>query len=140
MNALVNATVKFPFREVNTKFGKRINLVLVTDAGEEIKQWGEPNDASLTSLAKNQKVILLKENDKYKIIPAESSSPQPTVVEPEVWDTELKQTLFKEAKQYISFYDFCLKEVQKQITTLKDEESVRAIATSVFIQTMRSNI
>lgn len=140
MSALINATVKFPSREVNTKFGKRINLVLVTDAGEEIKQWGIPEDTTLTSLTKNQKVMLLKENDKYKILPAETPAQQPTTVDQYGWNAELKQTLCKEAKQYISFYDFCLKEVQKQITTLKDEESIRTIATSIFIQTMRTNI
>jgi hypothetical protein len=140
MNALVNATVKFSSREVNTKFGKRINLVLVTDAGEEIKQWGEPDDSALTSLAKNQKVILLKENDKYKIVPAETASPRPTIVEQPACENDLNPLLCDEARRHINFYNFCLKEVQKQVTTLKDEESIRTIATSVFIQSMRSNV
>lgn len=140
MNALINATVKFPSREVNTRFGKRINLVLVTEAGEEVKQWGEPDDTALTSLAKNQKVILLKENYKYKIVPTEPASNRPTTVEPRACDAGLNQALCDEARRHIHFYEFCLKEVQKQITTLKDEESIRTIATSVFIQSMRSNV
>lgn len=139
MNPLFNATVKFSSREVNTRFGKRINLVLVTDDGEEVKQWGEPDDTSLTSLKKDQKVILMKENDKYKIVPT-STYKKPTAVEEPASVQDLDPALCNLVRKHINFYDFCLKEVQKQITILSDEESIRTVATSVFIQTMRSNV
>jgi molecular chaperone HtpG len=47
------------------------------------------------------------------------------------------QSLCDAAKRHVHFYNFCLTEVQKQITTLKDEESIRTITTSIFIQTMK---
>lgn len=137
MSSYLNATVKFPSREVNTRYGKRINLVLVTDSGEEIKQWGEPTDIALTTLKKDQKVILMRDNDKYKIVPT-STYKKPAVVEPQPIVPDVDPTLCDEVKKHIQFYNFCLSEVQKQITALKDEESIRTIATSVFIQTMRS--
>ncbi len=139
MSALVNATVKFPSREVNTRFGKRINLVLVTDSGEEIKQWGEPNDQALTSLAKNQKVVLLKDNDKYKIVNGNAPSHQPAA-NAQSPKNELDSNLCNKARKYIEFYDFCLKEVQKEITVLQDEDSIRTVATSIFIQTVRGEL
>lgn len=139
MSSYLNATVKFPSREVNTRFGKRINLVLVTDSGEEVKQWGEPTDTALTSLKKDQKVILMKDNDKYKIVPT-STYKQPMTAEPQQVSPEIDFALCEEVRKHINFYNFCLHEVQKQITVLKDEESIRTIATSVFIQTMRSNV
>jgi len=37
LSTLINATVKYPSKEIETRFGKRINVVLVSDSGEEIK-------------------------------------------------------------------------------------------------------
>ena len=47
MSIVINATVKYPSREVNTRYGRRANVVLVSDNGEEIRQWGNPDDYSL---------------------------------------------------------------------------------------------
>jgi hypothetical protein len=145
MSALVTATVKYPSREVTTRFGKKINVVLVDSNGNEITQWANPNNEELKSLKKNQQVTLVKGKDnKYSLLYNDSlgDDTKPTVSSKteQGWNDELKRKLFNEAKQYISFYNYCLGEVQQQITTLKEEESIRTVATTIFIQSIRANI
>ena len=94
----------------------------------------------ILTIAGMRDTVYLPKTDKYKIVPAESTSNRPTVVESQACENDLNPLLCDEARRHINFYNFCLKEVQNQVTTLKDEESIRTIATSVFIQSMRSNV
>lgn len=144
--SLINATVKYSYKEIETRFGKRINVVLISDRGEEIKQWGEPNDPELTSLKRNQKVTLVKNGDnKYSIV-SPSDSPQPKDTEPSQasgnssrWSEEYKKQLSNEANQLIGLYDYCYKQTKQKMPALESEESVRSIATTIFIQVIRAN-
>jgi hypothetical protein len=55
----VNATVKYPSGKVlQTQNGPRCNAVLTSDQGEDIKVWGDADDAALRALRKGQKVQL----------------------------------------------------------------------------------
>jgi hypothetical protein len=55
----LNATVKYPSGKVlQTQNGPRVNAVLTSDQGEEIKVWGDADDQALLGLRKGQKVQL----------------------------------------------------------------------------------
>jgi hypothetical protein len=68
--AYVNATVKYPSGKIlNTQNGPRCNAVLTSDQGEEIKVWGDADDAALRGLRKGQQVQL-EQSDRggYRIV------------------------------------------------------------------------
>jgi hypothetical protein len=66
---IINAKVKWPSGKIiNTEYGQRINVVLISDEGEEIKLWGNPGD-QIGQLKKGENVQLLKdEKGKLKLI------------------------------------------------------------------------
>jgi hypothetical protein len=141
MSILMNATVKYPSKEIDTKYGKRINVLLVTEEGEEIRQWGYPNDPNLTALKKNQKITILKdENDKYKIISAhqEGETSQTTQSNNDKWLEDKMGTLKDKAEYLIDFYRYCDKQVRVKLTEYESEESIRAITTTIFLQSLKT--
>ena len=57
-----SGTVKFPPREPReTKFGPRINAVVVLGNGEEIRIWGNPGQEPLASVERDQTVHVLQD-------------------------------------------------------------------------------
>ncbi len=144
MSKLIQATVKFPYKEMETRFGKRSNVVFLADNGIEIKYWSDPGNTELQSLKKNQKVTLVKsDDDKYSIL---NDTQQPTNADPysmfdgwQPWPDEHKKKLSNEAGQLIDLYSHCYKQVKQKMPELKEEESFRSIATGIFIQVLRNN-
>ncbi|HSA05987.1 MAG TPA: hypothetical protein P5556_02280 [Candidatus Gastranaerophilales bacterium] len=140
MSATLNATVKYPCKEVETRFGKRVNVVLVTDSGEQITQWGNPDDAKLYALKRNQKVTLVKD-DKNKFTLMDSVTPEPAKTssyKPENWDNDVKNRLTAKATDLITFYESCDALVRKTVKEYKTEESLRSITTTIFLQSIRN--
>ncbi|MEI8390521.1 MAG: hypothetical protein WCG23_11645 [bacterium] len=144
MSALIQATVKYPMREVETRYGKRVNVVLVTNEGEQITQWGKPEDTTLCSLRRNQKVTLVKEQDnKVKIVFNKEEQSVNTEVsnnnlKPEIWGEEEKNKLNLKASNLIAFYESCDALVRQTIKEYKTEESLRSITTTIFLQSVRN--
>lgn len=141
MSSLLNATVKYQAKKVDTRFGTRMNVVLVSDAGEEITYWSNPFDQQVIQLKKNQKVKLLKDkNNKYSLV-SEGNTQKETDEAPldlvQGWDEATKKALFQDVKQLVEFYAFCTSQVKQKITDFKEEESIRTIATTVFIQAIK---
>lgn len=139
MTTLIQAKVKYPSKVMETRFGKRINVVLISDSGEEIKQWSNPDDPELTALKKNQQVTLIKNGDKYSIVSSDTNQ-QPAVPEQltnGLWIDEEKKHLSTQASQLITFYDYCQKQVRQKIPDFTDPESIRSIATTIFLQSIR---
>ena len=138
MTALIKATVKYQAREVETKHGKRINAVFIAETGEEIRQWADPSNEELKSLKKNQKITLIKDGNKYTIVSGNTENKNPDVSKNlQGWDESTKKALFQDVKQLVEFYAFCTKQVKEKVTDFKEEESIRAVATTVFIQAIR---
>lgn len=139
MSTNINATVKYQAREVETKYGKRINVVLITDNGEKLVQWGNPEDSNLTNLKKNQKVSLVKgTNNKIMIIPLNESTNSVNTYKPETWNDEVKKGLHVKAQVLLSYYEEVDRLVRQTMKDYKSEDSIRAIVTTVFLQSIRS--
>ena len=140
MSAILNATVKYPCKEVETRFGKKVNVVFLTETGEQITQWGNPNDAKLYALKRNQKVTLVKDDKNKFTLVAESASASSTEnnYKTEKWTDEDKNRLNIKASNLITFYESCDELVRKTISEYKTEESLRSITTTIFLQSIRS--
>jgi hypothetical protein len=141
MTNSVNAVVKYPCKEVNTKFGRKLNVVFETQNGELITKWGNPEDDDLMLYKKNQKVSLTKTaNNKIIVMPLGENVEQVAqkVIRQERQNENVKDLLLKKAKDLAVHYNNCDKLVRENITDYKTEDSIRAITTTVFLQSVRS--
>lgn len=137
MSTLLNAKVKYPSREIDTKYGRKINVVLITDTKEEIKLWRDPGDPELTSLRKNQNISLLKnDKNKYSIVKNNNQDTKNTI-DMHNWSKETQELLKNTSKQYIEFYKDCDNNVRANLTNYINEESIRAISTTIFLQSLK---
>jgi len=137
MSTLINAVCKFPPKQVSTRFGQKINAVFVLDNGEEHTAWALPSDGSLALVAKGQKVQFIKENDKLKLV---DLADKPAEFEDNSDSITLEDAAVFEANvsKYIKLYAYCLEQVKENINKeLLDTDSIRSIATSIFIQAMK---
>jgi hypothetical protein len=105
------------------------------DGGEEHTAWGLPSDPNLALIVKGQKVQFAKENGKLRLLDLANKSVEfadDTSQEPQ--PNDFKSNVSK----YIELYAYCLEQVKNNINKeLLDTESIRSIATSVFIQAMK---
>jgi len=137
----VNAVVKYPCKEVNTKFGRKLNVVFQTQEGELITKWGNPESDELASYRKNQKVSLTKTSDnKIIVMPLGEEIEKITrnAIKQEKANESIKELLTQKAMDLVYHYDNCDKLVRAQIKEYKSEDSLRAITTTVFLQSVRS--
>ena len=141
MTNSVQAKVKYPCKEVATKFGRRINVVFETETGELVTKWGKPEDELLPNLKKNQQVSLSKENNKVIVFPLSKTAIKEVtekITKQETVNETFKSMLLKKAKELTKHYNDCDKLVRSQISEYKSEDSIRAITTTVFLQSVRS--
>lgn len=141
MTNSVQAKVKYPCKEVATKFGRRINVVFETADGDLVTKWGKPEDDALQNLNKNQPVTITKgDNNKIIVFPLNTDVKEVTkkVVKQEKVNETIKNVLLKKAKVLTTHYEACDKLVREQIKSYKGEDSLRAITTTVFLQSVRS--
>lgn len=131
----MNALVKYPCKEVTTKFGKKLTVVFQTDKGEQLTKWGNLNDTQLQELKPNQRVSLTQDGNKLIVIPL--SRIETTVQKQEIKEERFKNTLLKKTEELAKHYDDCDKVVRANITGYKTEDSIRAITTTVFLQSIR---
>ena len=132
----MSAVVKYPCREVSTKFGKRLTVVFQTDEGEQITKWGMSNDRIMPTLKRNQRVTLDKEGNKIMVIPINEGITE-QMLSNEAINDKVKDTLLKKTQNLAKHYDECDRLVRKNISGYKSEDSIRAITTTVFLQSIR---
>lgn len=141
---VVSGTVKFPAGKVfETKYGQRVNAVITLDDGSEAKLWGNPDDHELRELCRGQAVQLVKDAKGYKLVgtsPAPSTQPAATATQTK--NTELNPEQKRAIAAYIQgqadLFNYALKTVRERVEVdPADTESVRAIATSIYIATQR---
>lgn len=148
---LVSGVVKFPAGKVfDTQYGQRVNAVINLEDGTEAKLWGNPDDHELKQLRKGQPVQLVRDAKGYKLVGSSPvASPQPTApsaTSPSGMTDEQKQ----EIKQYIRFqakiFAECLKQArlvcgvaspEGEPAFIESEESIRAIATTLYISAQK---
>lgn len=131
----MNALVKYPCKEVTTKFGKKLTVVFQADSGEQLTKWGNLDDTQLQELKPNQRVSLTKDGNKLIVIPL--GSVEVTAQKQEVKEERFKNTLLKKTEDLAKHYDDCDRVVRANITGYKTEDSIRAITTTVFLQSIR---
>ena len=132
----MSAIVKYPCKEVTTKFGKRLTVVFQTEDGEQITKWGMTTDRMMPTLKRNQRVTLDKEGNKIVVIPLNEGITE-RMLEAEAVNETIKDTLLKKTQNLAKHYDECDKMVRANITGYKSEDSIRAITTTVFLQSIR---
>ena len=132
----MNAVVKYPCKEVTTKFGKRLTVIFQTDSGEQITKWGMAGDRFMPTLKRNQKVTLDKEGNKIIVIPINEDITEQMLTKESVNET-IKNTLLSKTQWLAKHYEDCDKMVRASITGYKSEDSIRAITTTVFLQSIR---
>ena len=143
------ATVKFPAgKTFTTQYGDRVNAVLVIPAtGEEIKLWGNPGDPTLTALKKGQQIAVVQDQKGWKLLNtplSEDSQAQPgngngngkahTPLDP-----DQKRAIAAYIDQIADLYSYCSKVAATKCVDPSNpyEEDIRAIATTLFIQTVK---
>ena len=131
-----NAVVKYPCKEVTTKFGKRLTVVFQTDNGEQITKWGMTGDTFMPTLKRNQKVTLDKNGNKIIVIPINEGITEQMLAKENV-NEQVKVTLLQKTQNLARHYDEYDRLVRENIKGYKSEDSIRAITTTVFLQSIR---
>jgi hypothetical protein len=138
---LTYGRVKYTPREPRqTTHGMRINAVVSLPDGEEVKLWGDPGDPALTALKKNQQVALAQ-NAKGNWQLVQQDEPQQTnngngQTQP-MWEPEDREMMAARIEHRAKVMRYCLIKAKEHCGDLVDEEGIRAIATSLFIEALK---
>lgn len=134
---LVNATVKFQARNVNTKFGTKCNAVFTLADGEEATIWAPANHPPLFVLTTGQSVQLgLNSNGKYSLV-EQPVSPVKSPVHQSVSTHGLNAVNDYLSNQAALYRDCYLAAVNAMSGLMESEESLRSVATALFIQAQK---
>lgn len=139
---LIKASVKYPSREPKDYgYGMKVNVVLTSVNGEEIRLWGKPDEA-LTTLKKGQTVQLIHDGKNYKILENATSKTVISAVEAEIWSADKKRAIAQSITQNADLLAFCLQTSKAKFMEtglIASEESLRTLATTLFIQASKSS-
>jgi hypothetical protein len=125
-----------------TSHGMRINAVITLPLGEEIKLWGDPGDPALTALTKGQQVALAQNAKGGWQLVQQQETPQQhqngTVQNQQGWEPEDREIIAAKIEHRAKVMRYCLLKAQEHCGDLvESEESIRAIATSLFIEVLK---
>jgi predicted NAD-dependent protein-ADP-ribosyltransferase YbiA (DUF1768 family) len=140
---LIQGKVKYPARTPKDYGnGERINIVVTASTGEEIKLWGKPTD-SISMLKKGESVQVIFDGKGHKLLESEpvkqaiTSTPN-TVTE---WSLERKRAIANQITQNADLLAFCLQTAKSKFVEsglVESEDSMRSLATTLFIQAQKS--
>ncbi|QUY45786.1 hypothetical protein [Acaryochloris marina] len=144
MTQILTAKVKFPAKEWDTQHGPRLNAKITLPDGEDIKIWGNPDDAVLKALRKGQPVQVAKDSKgKYSLVEQAPVPGQPLVVEAPPLDTgEIGEDAKSAIASYIShraaLYSFCYQEASRELGKHEvSEETIKCAASTLFISAQK---
>jgi hypothetical protein len=139
---VIQATVKYPSREPKDYgYGLKVNVVLTASNGEEIKLWGKPDEA-IATLKKGQSVQLVHDGKKYKLLENATSKAEISAVEAEIWSDDKKRAIAQTISQNADLLAYCLQTSKVKFMEtglISSEESMRTLATTLFIQASKSS-
>jgi hypothetical protein len=120
----------------------RINAVVTLPSGEEVKLWGDPGDPALTALTKGQQVALAQNSKGGWQLVQQQETPQQhqngTAQNQPTWEPEDRETIAAKIEHRAKVMRYCLIKAKEQCGDLvESEESIRAIATSLFIEVLK---
>ena len=133
------ARVEYPSKEVQTKYGTKINVVFQTESGEKVTKWDKPDNEELKALKKGQLVRLIThDNNKIAVLPVGNNS---TEIQTKKYSKSESENNFDERlNTIIELYQNCDEAVREKMSGYKKEESLRSITTTVFLQSMKGKI
>ena len=139
---LITATVKGSPREVNTKFGRRSVMDVLTPSGETIPIWGPEGYQAVLNRCNGETVtISIDSKGKYHVIenstePAAIPTAKPAVINPdEGMAPALKTAIASYVTEQARLFGFCLKQAQG-IEGINPED-VRPAATTLYLQAVK---
>jgi hypothetical protein len=138
------AKVKFPAKEFDTQYGKRLNAKVELLDGEEIKLWADPGDSTLLSLRKGQSIQVVKDTKgKYSLLEQPPAPSQSLVAEAHPVDTgelagEVKSAIASYITNRADLYAFCFKQASRALGEVgASEETVKCAASTLFISAQK---
>lgn len=141
--ALTAAIVKYtPGTPRDTQYGPRINAVLTLPDGCETKLSGNPDDATLLTLKKGQRVQVAWDGKGYKLAttaPVEPPS-QPalsngnrTAPTPTGWTPDEKRAIASSIEEKAKLMKFCLEQARKHCGDyLESSQDLMSVAIVLF--------
>ncbi len=138
-----NGTVKYPANKVfQSDWGERQNIVVEMDDGSTEKLYFEKGRQPHASLKRGQSVAVLYENGKRRLLvndkpatPTQPSQPQPQY---QGLNPEQKRVIANYVQDQADLLGFCLKMASEKFgNQIETEESLRTLATTLFIATQR---
>ncbi|KAI9129852.1 hypothetical protein [Acaryochloris sp. CCMEE 5410] len=144
MTQILTAKVKFPAKEWDTQHGPRLNAKITLPDGEDIKIWGNPDDAALKALRKGQPVQVAKDaKGKYSLVEQAPAPGQSPVVETPPLDTgelegEVKSAIASYITSRADLYAFCFKQASRALgESGVSEETLKCAASTLFISAQK---
>ncbi|HEY9874501.1 MAG TPA: hypothetical protein V6D12_13755 [Candidatus Obscuribacterales bacterium] len=143
---VVTGTVKYTAGRIfETQHGQRINVVATLISGEEVKLWGNPGEAALTTLKKGQSVNLLKDGNKgYKLLPISveldppAPTPAPTTTttpSSQGWTPEERKAIAAQATDHAKLMRFCYDQIIANFGNEPlSEESRQKLAITIYLK------
>ena len=137
---LITATVKGSPREVNTKFGRRAVMDVLTASGETIPIWGPEGYQAVLNRCNGETVtISIDSKGKYHVIenetePSPINSTKPAAIS-EGMSPEQKTAIASYVTDQARLFGFCLK--QAQAIEGMTPEDVRPTATTLYLQAVK---
>ena len=123
--------------------GDRTNILVTTSNGDEIKLWGKPTDA-ISNLKRGQAVQVIFDGKNHKLIELDSeqveSKPEP-VAKDGTLSPDHKRTIAMSINQNADLLAFCLQTSKAKFLEtglIESEESMRSLATTLFIQAQKN--
>lgn len=147
MHTLTIAKVKYTAGKIiATKFGDRINAVLTTNSGEDVTVWGNPG-SDIAQLKKGDLVQLLDTDGSghWKVVSlpdsnlpyAGNNSPTKSSPEPIGMDDTKKREVASYVQEMAKLYGFCLNQASAIAPESLPPESIKDIASTLFITVQR---
>lgn len=139
MSTSALARVEIPSKQVETRYGTKINVVFKTENGKTVVKWDKPDNEELKSLVKGQVVRLItNDNNRVAVVPVESAEDIKPKATKTAKTTKSKlvppQNLTERMQKLFNLYMACDDVVRNSNKTYQKEESIRSIVTTIFLQ------
>ncbi len=138
-----NGTVKYPANKVfQSDWGERQNIVVEMDDGSEEKLYFEKGRQPHASLKRGEPVTILYENGKRRLVvndkqnpPTQQPQPQPQY---QGLTPDTKRAYANYVQDQAKLMRYCLETARENFSDqVETEESIRTLATTLFIATQR---
>ncbi len=136
-----NGRIKYPAGKVfQSDWGERQNIVVEMDDGSEEKLYFEKGRQPHASLKRGESVRILYENGKRRLLVNDQPANQQPEPQPQYQELtpDQKRAIANYVQDQADLLGFCLKTASEKFSEqVETEESIRTLATTLFIATQR---